>query len=246
MRRTSQMPVQMSRQSPIPPSRRLADVAHRTAQERVEEVLRQAILRGELRPGEPLVLADVSAQLGVSRTPIREAMRALASEGLIDLDSFRSAAVHTPTLEEAREIYDLRLVLDPIAVSRAVERITPEEIETAQAIHETMLETDDLGEWVDANREFHGVLQRAAKSDRLLNIIDGLRNSAAMQVALSLKAESSQVAQANDDHEKIVKAFRDRDVDAAVRLTEEHLRNTLRVIERYEAERGAQRAEASE
>jgi DNA-binding GntR family transcriptional regulator len=230
----------MSKDSTSAPSRRLADVAHRTAQERVEEVLRQAILRGELSPGEPLVLADLSADLGVSRTPIREAMRALSSEGLVDLDSFRSAAVHTPTLEEAREIYDLRLLLDPVAVRRAVERITPEELETAQAIHETMLETDDLGEWVDANREFHRVLQQAARSQRLSTIIDSLRNSAAMQVALSLKAESSQIAQANADHEKILQAFRNRDVEAAVRLTEDHLRNTLRVIERYESNLAAQ------
>jgi DNA-binding GntR family transcriptional regulator len=228
--------MQMPENSAAPPSRRLADVAHRTAQERVEEVLRQAILRGELGPGEPLVLEDLSAELGVSRTPIREAMRALSSEGLVDMDSFRSAAVHTPTVEEAREIYDLRLLLDPVAVRRAVEWITAEELDTAQAIHETMLATDDLGEWVDANREFHRVLQQAARSDRLSTIIDSLRNSAAMQVALSLKAKSSQIAQANADHEQILRAFRARDVDAAVRLTEEHLRNTLEVIERYEAD----------
>lgn len=225
----------------IPP-RRLADVAHRTAQERVEEALRQAILGGELRPGEPLVLDDLSAQLGVSRTPIREAMRALSSEGLIDMDSFRSARVHTPSLEEAREIYDLRLVLDPIAVRRAVERITPEELATAEAIHETMLATDDLGGWVDGNREFHRALHQAAGAERLISIIDGLRNSAAMQVALSLKAEGSQIAQANADHEKILQAFRDRDADAAVQLTEDHLRNTLEVIERYEADLAAQRS----
>jgi DNA-binding GntR family transcriptional regulator len=234
----------MPPESAIPPPRRLADVAHRTAQERVEEALRQAILGGELSPGEPLMLDDLSAQLGVSRTPIREAMRALASEGLIDMDSFRSATVHTPSLEEAREIYDLRLVLDPIAVRRAVERITPEELEIAQAIHQTMLGTDDLGEWVDANREFHRALQQAARSDRLISIIDGLRNSAAMQVALSLKAKSSQIAHANADHERILQAFRGRDADAAVRLTEDHLRNTLEVIERYEADLAGQRFEA--
>lgn len=235
----------MPPESAIPPPRRLADVAHRTAQERVEEALRQAILGGELSPGEPLVLADLSDQLGVSRTPIREAMRALASEGLIDMDSFRSATVHTPSLEEAREIYDLRLVLDPIAVRRAVERITPEELETAQAIHETMLSSDDIGEWVDANREFHRALQQAARSDRLIGIIDGLRNSAAMQVALSLKAEGSQIAKANADHEKILQAFREGDTDAAVSLTEEHLRNTLEVIERYEADLAAPRFETA-
>ena len=162
------------------------------------------------------------------------------------MDSFRSAAVHTPTLEEAREIYGLRLTLDPIAVRRAVAQITPEEIDTAQAIHETMLGTDDLGEWVDANREFHRVLHQAARSDRLLSIIDGLRSAAAMQVALSLKAESSQVATANADHGRILQAFRDNDVEAAVKLTEEHLRNTLEVIERYERDRADELAEQPE
>jgi DNA-binding GntR family transcriptional regulator len=100
-----------------------------------------------------------------------------------------------------------------------------------------MLATEDLGEWVDGNREFHRILHQAARSDRLLRIIDGLRNAAAMQVALSLKAESSQITIANDDHGKILQAFRDRDEERAVRLTEEHLRNTLEVIERYETDR---------
>src|SRR5215211_2717340 len=97
----------------------LDDVTHRTAQERVVETLRHAILGGVLEPGTPLILSELSERLGVSRTPIREAMRELAAEDLVDFDSYRSAVVHTPTLEEAREIYELRLALDPIAVRKA-------------------------------------------------------------------------------------------------------------------------------
>lgn len=229
----------MARRAEAPAFPGLADVTHRTAQERVVEALRHAILGGVLEPGTPLVLSELSERLGVSRTPIREAMRELAAEGLVDFDSYRSASVHVATLEEAREIYELRLTLDPVAVRKAVEQITEEELDAAQSIHRRMLRTRDSGDWVELNREFHRLLLGASRSPRLSAIIDGLRNSAAMQVALSIKAESSQIEHANEDHERILQAFRARDADRAVDLTERHLRSTLEVIERFEDSRAA-------
>lgn len=228
----------MDRSSPAQ-TIRLQDVAHQTAQERVEDVLRQAILSGTFAPGTRLILTSLSQQLGVSRTPIREAMRALASEGLIDMDSFRSAVVHVPTLEEAREIYDLRLILEPRAVKAAVARITDEELDAAEAFHRLMLEVEDDAEWVKRNREFHAILLKAADSKHLVAVIRSLRNASAMQVALSLKAERSQIERSNIEHEGILKAFRDRDVATAVQLTKQHLRTTLDLVERYEEARRA-------
>jgi len=215
----------------------LGGVRHRTAQQRVAETLRHAILGGVLEPGTPLILSELSERLGVSRTPIREAMRELAAEDLVDFDSYRSAVVHTPTLEEAREIYELRLALDPIAVRKAIVRITAGELHQAEAIHEQMLKTSDSGDWVELNREFHRILLDGSRSPRLTRIIGSLRNSAALQVATSLKAESSQIGHANQDHAQIIAAFRDRDADRAVDLTERHLRTTLDIIERFEAGR---------
>jgi DNA-binding GntR family transcriptional regulator len=221
-------------QSAIP---ELGGVGHRTAQQRVAETLRHAILGGVLEPGTPLILSELSQRLGVSRTPIREAMRELAAEDLVDFDSYRSAVVHTPTLEEAREIYELRLELDPVAVRKAIVQITAEELDRAEAIHKQMLETNDSGDWVELNREFHRILLDASRSPRLTRIIGSLRNSAALQVATSLKAESSQIEHANQDHAQIIAAFRDRDADRAVELTDRHLRTTLEIIERFEAGR---------
>jgi DNA-binding GntR family transcriptional regulator len=215
----------------------LRDVTRRTAQEQVVENLRHAILGGLLAPGTPLVLSELSERLGVSRTPIREAMRDLAAEGLVDFDSYRSAVVHTPTVEEAREIYELRLTLDPLAVHKAVAQITAEELDEAQAIHREMLETDDVGRWVELNRNFHGLLLDAARSPRLTRTLTELRNSAAMQVALSLKARSSEIKRSNHDHEEILGAFRDHDAARAEELTARHLHRTLELIERYESAR---------
>jgi DNA-binding GntR family transcriptional regulator len=224
--------VRPDRGSPVIPE--LGEVAHRTAQERVVESLRHAILGGVLAPGTPLVLAELSARLGVSRTPIREAIRELATEGLVDFDSFRSATVHQPTLEETREVYEMRLTLDPLAVRKAIARITEQEVDAAEAVHQAMLGTDDAGAWVEGNREFHRILLAAARSPLLIRTIDGLRDASALQVAVSLKAETSQIGHANEEHQQILDAFRARDADAAVELTKRHLLRTLEIIESHQ------------
>ncbi|MGH2957710.1 MAG: GntR family transcriptional regulator [Solirubrobacterales bacterium] len=213
----------------------LGDVKRRTAQEQVLESLRHAILGGVLSAGTPLVLSELSERLGVSRTPIREAIRELAAEGLVDFDSYRSAVVHTPTVEEAEELYELRLILEPLAVSKSVGKISDEQVEEASELQREMVKVEDVGRWVELNREFHAKLIDAAESPRLNGIVAGLRNVSGMQVSLSLKASPDQLERSNREHEQIVQAFRDRDADRAVELTKAHLRTTLEIIERYDA-----------
>jgi DNA-binding GntR family transcriptional regulator len=209
-------------------------IEKQTAHASVLETLRRAILGGVLEAGTPLVQSELSARLGVSKTPIREAIRDLAAEGLIDFDSYRSSVVHTPTLREAREIYDLRLVLEPIAVRRAVANMTDEPVAEADRLTKEMRRTKEVGEWVDLNRVFHDVLTAPANSPRLVSIIATLRNAAGMQIAWSLKARRSQMESANDDHDRIVDAYRRRDADAAVEATEHHLRSTLEAVEAFD------------
>jgi DNA-binding GntR family transcriptional regulator len=221
-------------QSGLPP---LGGVAKRTAHASVLETLRRAILGGVLEAGTPLVQSELSARLGVSKTPIREAIRDLAAEGLIDFDSYRSSVVHTPTLEEAREIYDLRLVLEPIAVRKAVPNVTDEIIAEAERLAKEMRRTTDLGAWVDLNRIFHEELTAPANSPRLLAIIEGLRNAAGIQIAWSLKDHREQMESASDEHDLILDAYRRRDADAAVEASEQHLSRTLETVEQFERER---------
>jgi DNA-binding GntR family transcriptional regulator len=224
----------MAEQETAPPAHgitALGGIARRTAHEHVLEQLRGAILGGALAPGTPLVLAELSARLGVSRTPIREAIRDLAAEGLVDFDSYRSSVVHAPTLEEVQEVYGLRLVLEPLAVRRAVERISDAEIAHARTLHEAMLAADDLGAWVQLNRDFHATLLQAADSPRLLAIVTSLRNAAAIQVSLSLLTQASHRAEADEEHGRILDAYAQRDAERAVELTCAHLRSTLDIIE---------------
>jgi DNA-binding GntR family transcriptional regulator len=215
----------------------LGGVLKQTAHASVLDTLRRAILSGVIEAGTPLIQSELSARLGVSKTPIREAIRDLAAEGLIDFDSYRSSVVHTPTLEEAREIYQLRLVLEPIAVRRAVENISDEAIAKADSLAREMRRTTDVSDWLALNRDFHDVLTSPAGATRLLSIIEGLRNAAAIQIAWSFKASGSQMEVANADHDLIVDAYRRRDTDAAVEATTHHLRATLETVEHFEGDR---------
>jgi DNA-binding GntR family transcriptional regulator len=147
--------------------------------------------------------------------------------------------VHTPTIEEAHEIYELRLMLEPVAVRKAVENISDESVAEAARLSKAMRRTKDVGEWVDLNRDFHEILTEPANSPRLMSIIQGLRNAAGIQIAWSFKARGSQMESANDDHDLIVEAYRRRDADAAVEASEHHLRATLDTVERFEHDRAA-------
>lgn len=220
----------------------LEGLVRRTAHETVLDTLRKAILGGTIEAGTPLVQAELSTLLGVSKTPIREAIRDLAAEGLIDFDSYRSSVVHTPTLEEARDIYELRLTIEAIAVRKSIAAISDGEIDRADELRVSMEHTTDVGEWVELNRQFHDVLTGAGASRRLLAIITSLRNAAALQVAWSLKGQPPRMTRANEDHARLVEAYRRRDAEAAVAVAEQHLRSTLDAIEEFERGRDNDRS----
>jgi len=216
----------------------LGDVRRQTAHQLVREQLRLAILGGKLAPGTPLVLSDLSEQLGTSRTPIREAIRDLATEGLVDFDAYRSPVVHAPTLTEAREIYELRLVLEPLGVKSAMPTLTEEHFDAAQTLHEEMIRaTGDVGTWVELNRQFHAIFTGVVASNRLRAVIGSLRDAAAVQVAQSIWMTRDRMESGNTEHGRILAAYRKRDVEAASKETRIHLQATLEVIEEDYASR---------
>lgn len=219
----------------LPP---LGEMEHRTAHESVVEAVRRAILGGVLPAGTRLVQAELAAQFGVSNTPVREALRQLSAEGLVRFDSYRGAVVRTPTLDEVREVYEVRLLLEPVAMRKAVERITSTELGQAWELQEEMVRTDDVGTWVLLNRRFHGVLIEAARSPRLASIIAALEDAATTQVALSIRADFRRMTDGNDEHREILRAVESRDAEGVVGLVSEHLQSTVRAVEAL-AESGA-------
>lgn len=203
----------------------------RTVHEFVRRTLRAAVMDGTLPGGARLVQADLAHQLGVSTTPVREALRDLATEGLVVLDPHRGAIVRALDIDEVRELYDLRMTLEPMMVRRVISTITTDRLDLAAGLQRRMEEPCDASTWSELNRDFHALFSEPDDSTRLATILAGLRDSAAPYVALSLVSRPEQVPEANAEHAEMLDVYRAGDVDRAVELTLTHLRSTLRAIE---------------
>ena len=203
--------------------------ARQTAHEFVRETLRLAILRGELSGGSRLVQADIAEELRVSITPVREALRDLATEGVIRLDPHRGAVVGELTLDELDEIMRLRQILEIDAMRLAAERISSEQIEAARKIHEEMLIAPDPATWATLNREFHLLIYRAADKTRLYEMVRSLIDASMLYVNHAQHQPASR-KRANDDHGILLDLLAARDVDGVQESLREHIMIPLRTI----------------
>ncbi len=202
-----------------------------TAHEMVRDTLRKAILRGTLPGGTRLVQGDIAKQLQVSTTPVREALRDLATEGLIQLDPHRGGIVKQFTYDEIRDIHDVCKLLEPEAMRRAATEHTPEILDRAAELVAVMDHETDVGEWADLNRRFHATLAAGISSPRLIGLLQGLRDSAAPYTALGLQTRSNQMGSANHGHHELMEALRAGDGERAAQVALEHLELTIRTLE---------------
>jgi DNA-binding GntR family transcriptional regulator len=193
--------------------------------------LRERILSGEYGPGEVLNQATLARTIGISTTPLREALRRLKSEGLVELDAHRDARVTELSAEEARDLLELRLSLDPLAVSLAAERRSRSDI---QAIRETLDGLQPLRSnpgFVDliAHRRFHVALYTASHNDLLIRTLDGLWDKADRYRRLGLEVERDQAERdaRTAEHVALADAVIAGDAAEAARVMHQHIDHSL-------------------
>lgn len=213
-----------------------AGLGRRTAHELVRDTLRRAILRGDLQGGARLVQADIAASLDVSTTPVREALRDLATEGLITLDRHRGGVVRELNWAEMEEIAAIRGALEPLAMRLVVDHATDADLDEAQRLIERMLDADDLATWVELNAAFHSVVHDASASPRLASILRTLEESSTIYVAQAQRWHPEIRRRADAEHVALVEALRGRDYARAVALAGDHAALTLELLD--PAERG--------
>ena len=144
----------------------------------VFNTLRQAILRGELKPGERLMEIQLANKLGVSRTPIREAIRKLELEGLVLMIPRKGAEVAEITEKNLRDVLEVRKALEELAVQLACDKITEEEIaelKKCAAEFEESLDHNDITQIAEADVRFHDVIYFATDNQRLIQLLNNLR-----------------------------------------------------------------------
>lgn len=197
----------------------------------VLQALRDGILDGSVAGGTRLIQADLARELDVSITPVREALRDLATEGLVVFDPHRGFRVRTLNLAEVQELYELRMTLEPLTVRRVAESVSDDQLDRAEELREAMEHATNVSEWSELNRQFHAVLVEGDRGSRLAQIVDGLRDSASAYVGLSLSASPERITESDREHAQLIELYRRKDIDGAVALTVQHLHTTLSTIE---------------
>lgn len=202
----------------------------RTLSAEVEREVRQAILKGTLKPGEPLVLDVFASRFGVSRLPVRDAFRTLAAEGLVTLSAHRGAFVTKLSPDELVEMLEVATVLEILATQRGLERLS--EIDTgrmAQLLEEMRAAEDDPWKWFVLNREFHSVIAEASHWERLVALVRTTRMNVG-RFLTDMELFEREVRTWDAQHEQIYKSCKDGEADEVLRMSEFHWRYSNRVI----------------
>jgi len=206
------------------------------ATEQVTARLRQAIATGLLKPGERLNQAEIAERLGVSRMPIREALRQLDAEGLVTLQPYRGAIVSSLSSAELTEIYEMRIALEVLALRRNLPRMGDDVLTAMEALLHRMDDEEDGAAWIAANVEFHDLLYGRDRPSLLIETIDNLRVKSDRFLRLFV-TQRDRTAHAQEEHWAIYRACRRGDVDAAGRLLQGHLQSTVTSLaERLDAD----------
>jgi DNA-binding GntR family transcriptional regulator len=212
----------------VPPARSFLNGTTGATPSRTEAVLdaiKRAILAGELRPGQSLVETELAQLLGVSKTPVREALKTLAGAGLVTMSAYRGATVRAIDPASAAAIYDLRLLLEPEAVRRAVGRGATEAGPSWASAHAALQASDaatDQAQRSLANREFHRALYLGCGNSLLVKTLDDLRDQTALVSALSWEQAPSWQQEAAE-HQAILAAARRGAATEAAALLRAHI-----------------------
>ncbi|MDR7465345.1 MAG: GntR family transcriptional regulator [Armatimonadota bacterium] len=196
------------------------------------EVLREAILRNVLTGGQQLRQDEIAAHLGVSRIPVREALRQLEAEGLVTFFPHRGAVVSELSHQEVQEIYEIRIPLEATALRLALPRLTQQDLERAEAILEAIDRETEVAKWSGLNREFHTILYTPADRPRLLALINTLRTNVERYQRIYISLMQHKV-NSQREHRQILEACRRRDVGTAVQALESHLGQAAQELVAY-------------
>lgn len=198
---------------------------YKPLREVVFETLREAIINGTLRPGERLMEIQLAEELGVSRTPVREAIRKLELEGFVVMVPRKGAFVAGISLKDIADVFEVRAALEALAAGLAAERITDEELEELERIlvkKAEIIEKSDVTRFVESDTQFHEVLYRSSRNQRLIQFLSNLQDEILRFRSVSL-AFPGRLRHALEEHRKIVEAVADRDVHRAQALAQEHI-----------------------
>lgn len=205
---------------PMMESRPIREIAY--------EVLKHAIITGEIPAGERIVETDYAERLHISRTPLREALRKLERDGLVEYMMRRGVVVRAFTIDDVEQIYTIRNALEMLTLPAIVERVTPEDIEgLRQRLREmdAVLVTDDVEQLSPLARSFHNAITNLSGQTRILRVIESQDEYITRFSAISIAKESRR-AQAHQEHHELVAYLEEKNLAAFTALMQQHIEHS--------------------
>lgn len=201
---------------------------------RIADKLRDAILSGELSPGERIRQEDLAEQFGASRIPVREALRILVTDGLVNMVSNSGAWVSSLTQEECSEQYQIRERLEPLLLRYSMPQLTDHDMSLMTALVQQMKETTDIEDFMRLDREFHWVTYSGATTNTLTEMIERLWNTTQpYRRVFTRMVRSGGIEITHLEHELLVEAIKRQDNEEAERILHGHIRRTRIELDRH-------------
>jgi DNA-binding GntR family transcriptional regulator len=209
-------------------------ITKKTLHEEIADNLREMIMSGELREGDKIKENELCDLMGISKTPLREALRVLSAEGLIRLIPNRGSYVTTPTFEEIKEMFDVMCVLEGACARAAVEKMDDGDLSKLEKLHHRLEEQyrcRDQKEYIHQNNSYHALVQELAGNKTLNQIVNGLRQKILLYRFQSLNLPG-RFEHSIQEHRELLAAFRDRDPEQAEMLMKSHLKKQCDALEK--------------
>ncbi|WP_303852297.1 GntR family transcriptional regulator [Seleniivibrio woodruffii] len=195
--------------------------------EKIADIIRTDIIKGVYRNGERLVEPKLAKNLGISRTPIREALRQLEGEGFIEIVPRRGAVVKELTIKDIDDLYAIKANLEGLAARQATLNLTSEQIEILIGINKKFRDYAEKNPGIPDehhkdNIDFHNVFIAASGNEKLVDILDGMSKNF-QRLKSMLMSDAGRAANAVKEHKKIIDAFISKDPDLAEKTVREHI-----------------------
>lgn len=199
----------------------------------VAKRIREMIRKGILKKGDRIVEKPLCEAMGVSRTPLREALRLLSSEGLVELVPNKGARVAEPSMRDVREMFWVMSILEGTCARRCVEKITKDGLKKLDSLHEKLekhYRDKNHEKYMAVNHRYHSLVQELAGSKVLSEVINGLRQKILLYRYRQIY-QPNRLERSMQEHRDLQEAFRKRDAEAAERLMKQHLMRQCEALE---------------
>lgn len=204
--------------------------------QQIQESIKDSIFKGKYKPGDRLYEAQIAKLYGISRSPVREAIKVLINEGLLISDDKSQISVYKPALEDVMEIYECRIALETAAVALTAERATVEQIkELEKSLEDTAnaIDTDNLEMIVACNANFHNLTLQYSGNNRLIKLVESLNSLIYYYRVLNMQGKNRPETVLKG-HTEIFQAIKEKNPQKAASLLKAHtvedLENLIRII----------------